>query len=188
MEIGNAAFCRFLASHEVLVTEGNSGYEVVRLSPLGEQAGSPLRSAKDLWSEVKASSSEDAEKSAREEVGSDGRDGRGYAGDASEKRLESEEFAEDRTEYVKLPSQAELMIREQRGSLTCKACDKSFQRRSNLNKHIRHVHARERLYVCKSCGNRFGQKSSIDKHLRVIHGAGAQPTISKSSARQSGRC
>mmetsp|Transcript_11644 Transcript_11644/g.25183 ORF Transcript_11644/g.25183 Transcript_11644/m.25183 type:complete len:186 (-) Transcript_11644:69-626(-) len=87
--------------------------------------------------------------------------------------------------YIKLPPTSQEFVKRQGDSLTCMACGKVFERRSNLNKHIRHVHANERLYQCKKCGNRFGQKSSIDKHVRTIHGMKLGSDITKRSSSHS---
>jgi len=71
--------------------------------------------------------------------------------------------------YTKMPSRTTSLVKQQGSCLTCKSCNKSFERRSNLNKHIRHVHEHERLYKCNTCHLSFGQKSSIDKHILVVH-------------------
>eukprot|EP00182_Erythrolobus_australicus_P004467 CAMPEP_0185841466 /NCGR_PEP_ID=MMETSP1353-20130828/17907_1 /TAXON_ID=1077150 /ORGANISM="Erythrolobus australicus, Strain CCMP3124" /LENGTH=143 /DNA_ID=CAMNT_0028540941 /DNA_START=813 /DNA_END=1240 /DNA_ORIENTATION=+ len=141
-------------------------HEAVRLPRFEGAHQAPLMSAENLLSEVKAGSSNDCNTVAFARRQCAGR-GERRSGRVDITQGIASGFAEDRAQYVKLPSEVQLLIRQQKGSLTCKTCGKGFERRSNLNKHIRHVHACERLYLCKTCGHRFGQKSSIDKHLRV---------------------
>mmetsp|Transcript_11761 Transcript_11761/g.31654 ORF Transcript_11761/g.31654 Transcript_11761/m.31654 type:complete len:193 (-) Transcript_11761:304-882(-) len=176
MVYGNAAFGRFLKDHNVVLYSTALSDECVLLPPFRSNGESPLLIAKALVSEVKAS--ETCEE--RTPGATEGRNA--VSGTAGSAGLAAGSGEENTEEYVKLPCEAVRLIEQQLGSLTCKTCGNHFKRRSNLNKHIRHVHACERLYVCKRCGKRFGQKSSVDKHLRVIHSVHVRPAISKESA------
>mmetsp|Transcript_12431 Transcript_12431/g.25298 ORF Transcript_12431/g.25298 Transcript_12431/m.25298 type:complete len:295 (-) Transcript_12431:130-1014(-) len=68
-----------------------------------------------------------------------------------------------------LNTQFEFPTIQCRQTFVCEICDKEFDRKSNMNKHIRHVHEKLRPYICRLCGKKFGQKSSIDKHVIVVH-------------------
>ncbi len=54
----------------------------------------------------------------------------------------------------------------------CKYCDKTFQRRTSLNTHIR-VHKGFKKYVCDICQQKFGQASTLRAHKRENHGENA---------------
>jgi len=61
------------------------------------------------------------------------------------------------------------IIQKTKKSNPCPICNKNFDRRSNLNKHIRCVHMNLKPFQCDTCGTKFGQKSSLEKHRAVIH-------------------
>jgi len=54
-------------------------------------------------------------------------------------------------------------------SESCPACRKMFRRRSDLKRHVRCVHERDRPFSCEYCAMRFGLRSNLKKHLNVIH-------------------
>jgi len=54
-------------------------------------------------------------------------------------------------------------------STPCPHCQTPFSRKSNLNRHIRQVHLRQRPHQCKLCDMSFGQKSTLKTHLRFVH-------------------
>jgi len=52
----------------------------------------------------------------------------------------------------------------------CGTCGVGFSTRSNLNKHVRTVHATTtQLFGCSMCEATFTQRCSLVKHVRVLH-------------------
>ena len=48
-------------------------------------------------------------------------------------------------------------------------CNKSFGEKSDLNKHIRHVHQGIKNHTCDICNKSFGYKHHLNTHIRVFH-------------------
>lgn len=57
------------------------------------------------------------------------------------------------------------------GKLSCDYCEKSFDQRSNLNKHINVVHFKLRPWKCPDvqCGKDFAQRCVMQNHIRTVH-------------------
>lgn len=51
----------------------------------------------------------------------------------------------------------------------CEQCSAVFNRRFNLNKHIRNVHENIRNFPCTTCGELFLQKSHLSAHILAVH-------------------
>lgn len=52
----------------------------------------------------------------------------------------------------------------------CTHCDRSYENRSSLNRHMRYECGRHKLYVCPICQKTLMQKSSLHKHMQGSHG------------------
>eukprot|EP00177_Eucheuma_denticulatum_P006454 GFKZ01011761.1.p2 GENE.GFKZ01011761.1~~GFKZ01011761.1.p2 ORF type:complete len:286 (-),score=22.17 GFKZ01011761.1:1769-2626(-) len=53
----------------------------------------------------------------------------------------------------------------------CEECGTGFKKNSNLAKHMKLVHRRERNFQCteEGCGRLFGQKSNLNSHIKAVH-------------------
>jgi hypothetical protein len=51
----------------------------------------------------------------------------------------------------------------------CENCDKSFGEKHNLHIHIKAIHQLLKPYTCEHCDKSFGQKSNLQRHIRRIH-------------------
>lgn len=52
----------------------------------------------------------------------------------------------------------------------CDQCDKTFTLKLYLQKHIKHIHIKNKNQVCKDCGKAFVRKSHLDVHMRLHSG------------------
>jgi 5-methylcytosine-specific restriction endonuclease McrA len=50
----------------------------------------------------------------------------------------------------------------------CEACDRSFARKENLNKHIKRQACKERNFACEYCGACFTNASNLTRHLKTV--------------------
>lgn len=48
----------------------------------------------------------------------------------------------------------------------CKYCDRSFSISSNLQRHVRNIHNKEKPFKCHLCDRCFGQQTNLDRHLK----------------------
>ncbi|KAJ8264942.1 hypothetical protein COCON_G00140410 [Conger conger] len=48
----------------------------------------------------------------------------------------------------------------------CKYCDRSFSISSNLQRHVRNIHNKEKPFKCHLCNRCFGQQTNLDRHLK----------------------
>jgi hypothetical protein len=51
----------------------------------------------------------------------------------------------------------------------CDQCEKSFGHKSNLNKHVKTVHLKQKNFKCEHCEKSFGQKGHLKVHIKTIH-------------------
>ena len=51
-------------------------------------------------------------------------------------------------------------------SFRCKYCDRSFSISSNLQRHVRNIHNKEKPFKCHLCSRCFGQQTNLDRHLK----------------------
>ena len=54
-----------------------------------------------------------------------------------------------------------------REELKCKHCSKVFTKKGNLNRHIRHVHNKEKKHACGVCQKKFSRKQHREYHERT---------------------
>ena len=54
-------------------------------------------------------------------------------------------------------------------SFNCPHCVKLFNLKQNLERHIKTVHLNERNYKCPHCDKAFGQNSDLQSHVNAIH-------------------
>ena len=51
----------------------------------------------------------------------------------------------------------------------CTLCDKTFVQKGILSQHINAVHRKLKPFTCKSCNKSFSRKSSLSEHIAAIH-------------------
>jgi len=81
---------------------------------------------------------------------------------------------------VDSPTRLEFHYRTQHGSSTvgggspamesrfsCEQCDKTFTVLSNLKRHIKTIHEKEKAYSCEVCNKSFSQHGNMKRHMKV---------------------
>ena len=63
----------------------------------------------------------------------------------------------------------------------CNRCDKRFQTKSNLNKHLKAHEKRvaERTFTCGTCGDTFNNRAPFNAHVRTAHSSGQPAPINR---------
>eukprot|EP00171_Calliarthron_tuberculosum_P013792 IDg13792t1 len=51
----------------------------------------------------------------------------------------------------------------------CGKCSKRFKMRGDLQRHVRTVHERKKIYTCKTCGKTFGHSGHLNRHNESVH-------------------
>ncbi|CAB1329540.1 unnamed protein product [Coregonus sp. 'balchen'] len=66
------------------------------------------------------------------------------------------------------PSLSDAILRKgkERYTCRCKYCDRSFSISSNLQRHVRNIHNKEKPFKCHLCNRCFGQQTNLDRHLK----------------------
>ncbi|ELV14250.1 PR domain zinc finger protein 16 [Tupaia chinensis] len=66
------------------------------------------------------------------------------------------------------PTLSDPILRKgkERYTCRCKYCDRSFSISSNLQRHVRNIHNKEKPFKCHLCNRCFGQQTNLDRHLK----------------------
>lgn len=51
----------------------------------------------------------------------------------------------------------------------CKLCTSKFKMRGDLQRHVKIVHERQKLYSCSTCGKSFGHSGHLNRHVNSVH-------------------
>jgi hypothetical protein len=57
----------------------------------------------------------------------------------------------------------------------CEMCGKSFGRRADMNRHVRHVHQGRRNFRCPLCFHEFSERGHFVNHVGAVHDARRSP-------------
>lgn len=63
-----------------------------------------------------------------------------------------------------------VLIHKDEKYYRCELCPKSFRLPSNLTRHLREFHLRERRFSCPECGNGFANADNLRQHMNIHTG------------------
>ena len=59
---------------------------------------------------------------------------------------------------------------DQTEEFECEFCDSKFRRKSNMIRHILHVHTKkENEFKCSQCGSSYPRKDTLTRHVKSCH-------------------
>ncbi|VDO39840.1 unnamed protein product, partial [Brugia timori] len=64
----------------------------------------------------------------------------------------------------------------------CQYCNRSFSISSNLQRHVRNIHNKEKPFRCDRCDRCFGQQTNLDRHTKKHESNGGALTIAAAGA------
>lgn len=83
-----------------------------------------------------------------------------------------------RREYIKVPyrkrkpmiqSTSEKEKVKKTHSCSNKKCNESFNRQTDLQRHVKAVHEKSKTHICKFCNRSFSEKYNRDRHEKCVH-------------------
>ena len=51
----------------------------------------------------------------------------------------------------------------------CKLCNYKASLKVSLERHVRHIHTKEKPFSCDQCDYKAAVKHNVDKHIKVVH-------------------
>ena len=51
----------------------------------------------------------------------------------------------------------------------CEHCDAAFKTRSDMNRHVRIVHEKQRNFPCEHCNSKFSERNKLKRHVQTVH-------------------
>ena len=78
-----------------------------------------------------------------------------YQGDPEKKQAKSDYYNEARSSY---------------GQQDCLDCGKTCCTAGDMKRHIKHAHSDEGFVTCQICDKRFEYKQNVERHMREMHG------------------
>ena len=67
------------------------------------------------------------------------------------------------------PSKAEQERRSREEKYTCDSCHKSFNKKTNLKRHVDRDHLNIKNFLCSDCGKAFAEKAKLTIHTLSVH-------------------
>ena len=52
---------------------------------------------------------------------------------------------------------------------SCHVCQQQFGTKSEVNRHVRLQHRRQKNHICQECGKAFAEKKTLEKHIEKYH-------------------
>ena len=59
-------------------------------------------------------------------------------------------------------------VHEEKKTLKCRTCDRSFTQKRNVTSHMQSVHG-NKTFKCKTCKKSFSRKSTLNVHIKSVH-------------------